>query len=52
MSGEERIRILLRIARRVEVEGDSRSAKLFRRMADDARPLPLELWTPALEGTE
>jgi hypothetical protein len=52
MSGEERIRILLRIAKRVEVEGDSRAARLFRRMAADARPLEFDIWTPALECAE
>ena len=44
MSVEERIRFLLRTARRIEQEGDSRVASLFRQMASDAlqaaRPVP------------
>jgi hypothetical protein len=47
MSREERIRFLMRIARRVEGEGDERAAELFRRMADDARPLELDTLVPS-----
>lgn len=39
MSMEERIRFLLRVACRAEGEGNERAARLFRRMADEARPL-------------
>lgn len=39
MSVEERIRYLLRVAVRAEGEGDVRVARIFRRMAEDARPL-------------
>lgn len=38
MTMEERIRFLHRIASREEVEGNERTARLFRRMADEARP--------------
>ena len=44
MSLEERVKFLLRAASRVEEEGDSRVANLFRQMASDAlrvaRPVP------------
>ena len=54
MTMEERIRFLYRIACRAEGEGDERSARLFRRMADEARPLEVDgvsvTWTPALGG--
>ncbi|HZD03836.1 MAG TPA: hypothetical protein VE173_02930 [Longimicrobiales bacterium] len=43
MSMDERIRFLLRIARRAEGEGNSRAAHLFRRMADEARPLEVQV---------
>ena len=39
MRWDERIWLLLRAASRAEGEGDQRVARLFRRMADDARPL-------------
>ncbi|HSG08800.1 MAG TPA: hypothetical protein VLA36_10615 [Longimicrobiales bacterium] len=39
MSMDERIRFLLRVASRAEGEGDERSARIFRRMAYEARPL-------------
>ena len=39
MSMDERIRFLLRAASRAEGEGDERAARIFRRMAEDARPL-------------
>ena len=39
MTVDERIRFLLRAARRAEGEGNERIARLFRRMADEARPL-------------
>lgn len=39
MTVEERIRVLYRIACRAEGEGDERAARLFRLMAEEARPL-------------
>jgi hypothetical protein len=39
MTTEDRIRFLLRVARRTEGEGDPRAASAFRRMADEARPI-------------
>ena len=48
MSGKERILFLLKIARRMEGEGDERAASLFRRMADEARPLELDAFLPRL----
>jgi len=39
MSMDERIRFLLRAATRAECEGDERIARIFRRMAEEARPL-------------
>lgn len=39
MSMDERIRFLLRAATRAEGEGDERIARIFRRMAEEARPL-------------
>ncbi len=39
MSVDERIRFLLRTALRAEGEGDPRVAELFRRMADELRPV-------------
>ena len=36
---EERIRYLLRAAQRAEREGDSKAARLFRRMAEEMKPL-------------
>ena len=39
MSMDERVRFLLRAATRAEVEGDERAARIFRRMAEEARPL-------------
>ena len=39
MSVEERIRHLLRVANRVEGEGDSRGAELLRQMAEEALPV-------------
>lgn len=54
MTMEERIRFLLRIACRAEGEGNDRTARLFRRMADEARPLDAEFLgsslRPALGG--
>lgn len=47
MSMEERVRFLLRIARRAEGEGNERAAGLFRRMADEARPLEADMVMPA-----
>lgn len=38
MSVEDRIRYMLRAATRAEDEGDSRLARLYRRMAEEARP--------------
>ena len=48
MSGEERIRFLLKIASRVEGEGNDRAATLFRRMAREARPLEPDTLLPSL----
>ena len=39
MNVEERIRFLLRTALRAEGEGDLKIARLFRRMAEDMRPM-------------
>ena len=39
MKWDERIWLLLRAASRAEGNGDQKIAKLFRRMAEDARPL-------------
>ena len=39
MSVDERIRFLLRTALRAEGEGDLRVADLFRRMAEELRPM-------------
>lgn len=52
MTIEERIRFLYRIAGRIEGEGDRRAARLFRRMADEARPLEKDgsAAPPALGG--
>lgn len=54
MTIEERVRFLYRIAGRAEGEGDQRAARLFRRMADEARPLErggsAASLRPALEG--
>lgn len=38
MSAETRIRYLLQAATRAEEEGDVRVARLYRRMAEEARP--------------
>jgi len=39
MGVEERIRHLLRVASRVEGEGDNRGAELLRQMAEEALPV-------------
>lgn len=39
MSMDERIRFLLRAANRAEGDGDTRVARLYRRMAEEARPV-------------
>ena len=39
MRWDERIWLLLRAASRAEGDGDQKIARLFRRMAEDARPL-------------
>lgn len=49
MSVDEKIRILLRAAARAEGVGDVRVARIFRRRAEEARPvdagdLPAEVW--------
>lgn len=41
MSVEDRVKFLLRIARREEGEGNERMARLFRRMAAEAQPLEI-----------
>jgi len=46
MSMDERIRFLLRAATRAEVEGDERIARIFRRMAEEARPLGVTEYEP------
>ena len=38
MSAENRISFLLRVASRMEREGNRRLARLFRRMAEELRP--------------
>jgi hypothetical protein len=43
MNVDERIRFLLRSSLRLEGEGDLRVATLFRRMAEDLRPLERDL---------
>ena len=45
MSMDERIQFLLRAASRAEWEGDQRAARIFRRMAEEARP-----WDEASPG--
>ncbi len=40
---DERIRILLRAATRAEGEGDDRVARIFRRRAEESRPLDVEI---------
>lgn len=49
MTMEERIRFLLRVARRAEGEGNPRAARLFRRMAEEARPLDVQVLLPVLQ---
>lgn len=39
MSVDEKVRMLLRAAARAEGEGDVRVARIFRRRAEDARPM-------------
>ena len=41
MSMDERVSFLLRIATRAEGEGEQRVARIFRRMADEIRPLDI-----------
>ncbi len=48
MSMDERIRFLLRAATRAEGEGDQRIARIFRRMAEEARPLDASELVPEL----
>ena len=48
MSMDERIRYLLRAATRAEGEGDLRIARIFRRMAEEARPLDASELVPEL----
>ena len=45
---DERIRYLLRAATRAEGEGDLRIARIFRRMAEEARPLDASDLVPEL----
>ena len=49
MTMEERVRFLLRIASREEDEGNERTARLFRRMAEESQPLELEPLEVALQ---
>ena len=53
MNVDERIRFLLRTALRAEGEGDLRVAELFRRMAEELRPLGRALTSAAdlVEGS-
>lgn len=48
MSMDERIRYLLRAATRAEGEGDQKTARIFRRMAEEARPLDASELIPEL----
>lgn len=48
MTMDERIRFLLRAATRAEGEGDQRIARIFRRMAEEARPLDVSELVPEL----
>ncbi|MBW3535223.1 MAG: hypothetical protein KY453_08425 [Gemmatimonadetes bacterium] len=48
MGIEDRIRYLLRAARRAEIEGDDRVAQALRRMADEAGPAGPALDLPRL----
>jgi len=50
MSMDERIRFLLRAAIRAEGEGDQRIARIFRRVAEDARPLDVSELVPELHS--
>lgn len=53
MTVDERIRFLLRAATRAEGEGNERIARLFPRMAEEARPLgvqTMEALQPAWSG--
>ena len=50
MSIEDRIRHLLRAASRVEREGNSRLAELFRQMAEEALPVNRPEVAPSVEG--
>ena len=47
MKWDERIWLLLRAASRAEGDGDHRVARLFRRMAEEARPLDESLLVEA-----
>ena len=47
MRWDERIWLLLRAASRAEGEGDHKIARLFRRMAEDARPLDMTILVEA-----
>ena len=51
MSTDERIRFLLRAATRAEGEGERRIARIFRRMAQDARPADVYALGPELQAT-
>lgn len=48
MGIEDRIRYLLRAARRAEIEGDDRVAQALRRMAEEAEPARPALELPRL----
>lgn len=50
MRVDERIRFLLRAAVRAEGEGDRRVARIFRRMAEEARPLDVAELVPELHA--
>ncbi len=50
MNAERRVEYLLRAASRAEGKGDARTARIFRRMAEDARPIEARTrWSAGLE---
>ena len=52
MTIEERVRFLLRIASRAEVEGNERASRLFRRMAEESQPLEVGWFDEAFHPAE
>jgi len=51
MTVDERIRFLLRTARRAEGDGEVRIARSFRRMAEEVRPLDVSRFVPPMHLT-